>query len=255
MRSIRVFDSSLLDPQLDGADAQFEHKWSKETNQYHHLTRVLRVQPGQMVNVFNGYGWQRPGKVLEVDKKSLTICLDAAIWDQPPELVIELIIGISKAERMDYAIQKATELGVSRILPMYTEFSERAFKTERQVKKMLHWQAIINGACEQCGQNYRPQICEPTSIEKLAAPSTDIKRFICHGSDNSRSLAYWSEEKMSHLQFVIGPEGGFSTTDLQILKNLNSDFVRLGPRILRTETAPVVAISLAQAYWGDFQAF
>lgn len=148
---------------------------------------------------------------------------------------------------MDWAIQKATELGVAEITPLVTERCEVRLKDERADKRLAHWRQIVISACEQCGRSVLPKIHPPMLLEDwLAQVQADLK-WVLHPV----ASALTSEQVPKRLAMLIGPEGGLSDTDMQAATVQGFQGIRLGPRILRTETAPVVALTLAQQRWGD----
>jgi 16S rRNA (uracil1498-N3)-methyltransferase len=156
--------------------------------------------------------------------------------------------GLSRGERMDWAIQKATELGAARITPIVSERCEVRLKDERADKRTAHWRQIAISACEQCGRSVLPQIDAPVSLaEWLQATEADLK-LVLHPV--AEPLA--SHARPGSLAFLIGPEGGLSDAEVEQARAAGFHAARLGPRVLRTETAPVVALSVAQQLWGDF---
>jgi 16S rRNA (uracil1498-N3)-methyltransferase len=222
---------------------------SLDENASHYLSKVLRMQEGRELIVFNGKGGEFSAQIKEISKKCVIIEIGKLTEEnrQSP-LQLELAIGISRGERMDWVLQKATELGVSRIIPLITERTEVKVKGEKQDKKMQHWRQIIISACEQCHRNLLPALCEPQSIDEwLAGVSTDC-RFVLHHR-NDQSLA--KSVSPNSVSLLIGPEGGLSEDEIVLAENYQFQSLRLGPRVLRTETAPVAAISLVQYLWGD----
>jgi 16S rRNA (uracil1498-N3)-methyltransferase len=215
----------------------------------HYLSKVLRMQEGRELIVFNGQGGEYSAQIKEVGKKQVSIQVNQFTEDnrQSP-LELHLAIGVSRGERMDWVLQKATELGVTRIIPLITERTEVKIKGEKQDKKMQHWQQIIVSACEQCQRNLLPLLQEPQLIDDwLKTVSTDY-RFVLHHR-NHQSLSKSTAPKSVTL--LIGPEGGLSEEEIILAENEKFQSLRLGPRVLRTETAPVAAISLVQYLWGD----
>ena len=158
---------------------------------------------------------------------------------------------------MDYAIQKAVELGVTEITPLFSERCDVKLNEERAQKKWQHWQNIVISACEQCQQNYLPTVHPATSLAKWSENLQEGLRCLFHPKDakSFNELANddsGSGSAPSNIIIAVGPEGGFSDLELSELKGRGFNAIRLGPRILRTETAPVVALSLIQSLWGDF---
>lgn len=218
----------------------------------HHLMKVLRMQAGRELILFNGEGGEFRACIHALHKKQVEVRLGeftAANRESP--LQLELAIGMSRGERMDWVLQKATELGVTRITPLLTERTEVKLNGDRLDKKMDHWQQIVISACEQSQRNMLPQLNSPKSLaEWLPFVDTQMK-FVLHHRDNQGLAAAQVTESVA---LLIGPEGGLS--ELEIEQALAAGFaaLTLGPRVLRTETAPIAAISLVQYLWGDLSA-
>ncbi|WP_444437410.1 16S rRNA (uracil(1498)-N(3))-methyltransferase [Pseudomonas sp. A6] len=217
--------------------------------QAHYIGRVLRHAAGDAVQLFDGSGQEFLGELVEVSKKNVRVELResfAGLAESP--LRLHLGQGLSRGERMDWAIQKATELGAARITPIVSERCEVRLKDERADKRTAHWRQIAISACEQCGRSVLPQIDAPVSLaEWLQATEADLK-LVLHPV--AEPLA--SHTRPGSLAFLIGPEGGLSDAEVEQAKAAGFHAARLGPRVLRTETAPVVALSVAQQLWGDF---
>ncbi len=219
----------------------------------HHVARVLRMQSGDALILFNGDGNEYPAAIASVDKKSVQVVLEAAnTFDRESPLAIHLGIAISKGERMDWVIQKATELGVTEITPLQTERVEVRLNSEREGKKLSHWQAIAISACEQCQRNRIPVIHSPQSLSTwLAAINTEAK-FVLHHRSEVALESY--AEKPKSVALLIGPEGGLSEAEILLAEKKDFAPLRLGPRVMRTETAPIAALGILQFLWGDLRA-
>ncbi|NWB91324.1 16S rRNA (uracil(1498)-N(3))-methyltransferase [Pseudomonas agarici] len=217
--------------------------------QAHYIGRVLRMGEGNALQVFDGSGSEFLGTLLEVGKKHVRIQLTERFAGQADSsLHIHLGQGLSRGERMDWAIQKATELGVNQITPIVSERCEVRLKDERADKRLAHWRQIAISACEQCGRSTLPMIHPPLLLsEWLKQAEADLK-LVLHPV--AEPLA--SHPKPGTLAFLIGPEGGLSDGEVEQAAKAGYLSARLGPRVLRTETAPVVALALAQQLWGDF---
>ncbi|WBG64146.1 16S rRNA (uracil(1498)-N(3))-methyltransferase [Pseudomonas citronellolis] len=217
--------------------------------QAHYIGRVLRHAAGDAVQLFDGSGQEFLGELVEVGKKNVRVELResfAGLAESP--LRLHLGQGLSRGERMDWAIQKATELGAARITPIVSERCEVRLKDERADKRTAHWRQVAISACEQCGRSVLPQIDAPVSLaEWLQATEADLK-LVLHPV--AEPLA--SHARPGSLAFLIGPEGGLSDAEVEQARAAGFHAARLGPRVLRTETAPVVALSMAQQLWGDF---
>ncbi|NLB99718.1 MAG: 16S rRNA (uracil(1498)-N(3))-methyltransferase [Pseudomonas formosensis] len=216
----------------------------------HYIGRVLRLGPGAPVQIFNGSGQEWPGEVLEVGKRQVRLQLHEPVAGQPESpLRVHLGQAMSRGERMDWAIQKAVELGVSEITPLVTERCEVRLQGERADKRQQHWQQVAISACEQCGRSRVPQVHAPMALaDWLTTLEADLKLVLHHRTDaDLRELP-----TPASLALLIGPEGGLSRDEIAQAENGGFRAARFGPRVLRTETAPVVALSLAQHLWGDF---
>ena len=216
-----------------------------------HVGRVLRMQPSEPLVLFNGQGGAWQGAVASVSKKAVTVTLQSFIaGDAQSPLVIELGQTLSRGERMDYAIQKATEAGVTAITPLWSERCEVKLNADRLDKRVRHWQQVAISACEQCGRNVVPVIHLPQAIEQwLASRETDLG-FVLHHRSEQKLSGYQPPQSVS---LLIGPEGGLSAAEITLAERHQFHALTIGPRVLRTETAPVVAIALMQYLWGDYQ--
>jgi len=217
--------------------------------QAHYIGRVLRMSEGAAVQLFDGSGQEFLGVLLEVGKKRVSVRLDESFAGQPDStLNLHLGQGLSRGERMDWAIQKATELGVREITPIVSERCEVRLKDERADKRLQHWRQIAISACEQCGRSSVPVIHPPRLLaEWLKACEAELKLVL-----HPVAEPWASHARPASLAFLIGPEGGLSEAEVQQAQAAGYHSARLGPRVLRTETAPVVALAVAQQLWGDF---
>ncbi|NHN38710.1 16S rRNA (uracil(1498)-N(3))-methyltransferase [Pseudomaricurvus alcaniphilus] len=215
----------------------------------HYLGRVLRMEPGRPLLLFNGEGGEFNATLLQLDKKSALVEVgEFAAQERESPLAIHLGIGISRGERMDWVLQKATELGVSAVTPLFTERSEVKLRAERLQKKQQHWQQIMISACEQSQRTHLPDLQAPQEAADWLASISDPCRFILHHRTDTRLSA---ASRPTSVTLAIGPEGGFSDTEIERALALQFQPLALGPRVLRTETAPVAAISILQFLWGD----
>lgn len=216
--------------------------------QAHYIGRVLRHAVGDAVQLFDGSGREYLGELIEVGKKSVRVelreCI-AGLAESP--LRIHLGQGLSRGERMDWAIQKATELGASEITPIISARCEVRLKDERADKRMMHWRQVAISACEQCGRSVLPMIHPPLELDAwLQQIEADLKLVL-----HPVAEPWVSHTPPRSLAFLIGPEGGLSDAEVDQARGAGFESARLGPRVLRTETAPVVALSVAQQLWGD----
>ena len=217
--------------------------------QAHYIGRVLRLAAGDAVQLFDGSGQEYLGELVEVGKKTVRVELrDALAGMAESPLRVHLGQGLSRGERMDWAIQKATELGVAEISPIVSERCEVRLKDERADKRLAHWRQVAISACEQCGRSVLPVIHAPVALADWQRQVDADLRLVLHPV--AEPLA--SHARPGSLAFLIGPEGGLSDAEVDAAKAAGFHAARLGPRVLRTETAPVVALSVAQQLWGDF---
>lgn len=218
-------------------------------DQAHYLGRVLRTKAGHFVALFNAQDGEFQGEVLAVDKKSVQILLADTATAKPESLYpVHIGLGLSRGERMDYAVQKATELGVTEITPLFTEHSEVKLNDERAEKRTLHWQKIAINACEQSGRCTIPTIHLPVALNSWLEQVPAGQGFML---DHLGSSGFTAERPEATF-LLIGPEGGISDEEKMLASEAGFQSVRLGPRVLRTETAPVVALTAIQLRWGDF---
>ncbi|MBI2319273.1 MAG: 16S rRNA (uracil(1498)-N(3))-methyltransferase [Betaproteobacteria bacterium] len=211
---------------------------------------VLRLRPGDEVILFDGSGGEYACTLSRFVKGEARV-LVAAKRDIERESALDITLaqGLSSADRMDYALQKATELGVGRIQPVATERSVVRLAEERAERKLLHWRNVVIAACEQCGRNRVPEVAATMTLAEFLSAE--------HGGDLALLLVPEAERRLRDLEparrivILIGPEGGFSKPERAAVERAGFTPVRLGPRVLRTETAPLAAISALQAMWGD----
>ncbi|GLZ85149.1 ribosomal RNA small subunit methyltransferase E [Metapseudomonas resinovorans] len=217
--------------------------------QAHYIGRVLRHAAGDAVQLFDGSGQEYLGELIEVGKKAVRVELRESFTGMAESpLRIHLGQGLSRGERMDWAIQKATELGVAEISPIVSERCEVRLKDERADKRLAHWRQIAISACEQCGRSVLPVIHAPVTLADWQREVQADLKLVLHPV--AEPLA--SHARPMTLAFLIGPEGGLAEAEVESAKAAGFHAARLGPRVLRTETAPVVALSVAQQLWGDF---
>jgi len=217
-----------------------------------HVMKVLRLKIGDPLILFNGTGGQYDGNILSLSKKKVCIQLQKFhSIDRESPLYIHLGQAISRGDRMDVVIQKSTELGANKITPIYTEYCAIKPDPERLQKKIEHWKKISYSACEQSGRNKPPQIAD---IEKLAIWLKNNQniacKFILH-PHNSKKLQCTPPPIKPQIALLVGPEGGFSETEITAAQDFGFQPIKLGPRTLRTETAALTTLSILQFLWGD----
>jgi 16S rRNA (uracil1498-N3)-methyltransferase len=211
------------------------------------------MQPGQPLVLFNGDGNNYPSELDEVGKKQVTArVLQAQPSLSEPRLKVVLGQVISKGDRMDYAVQKSTELGVDTIVPLTSERCDVRLKGDREDKRIRHWQQVAISAAEQCGRATVPTITPLSTLTDWFEQSRccDLRLVLHHRSEQALDQL---AAPANGIALLIGPEGGLS--EAEITMALAQDFhpAALGPRVLRTETAPVAAITLCQWLWGDLR--
>jgi len=219
-----------------------------------HVRRVLRLRPGDALTLFNGDGWDYRGRIAAIRGERVEVELVGRAEALPESpLYITLVQGIARGERMDLIVQKATELGAARILPVVTERSVVRLDEDRAGRRLAHWQAVATAACEQCGRARLPEVAAPRALAGwLEEPADDSLRLLL-APDAPRPLA-GSGPAPGGVTLLVGPEGGL--TDAEREAALRAGFVArsLGPRVLRTETAAIAALAVLQAAAGDLAA-
>jgi 16S rRNA (uracil1498-N3)-methyltransferase len=217
----------------------------------YHVSRVLRLREGATIVAFDGSGHEHRCEVLAVKGDTVVVRVGArtaGLAESP--LRITLVQAISRGERMDWTLQKATELGVRTIVPVLSARSVVRLDERQAEKKRRHWQAIVASACEQCGRSTLPELAPVEELERyLASPHRENQRLVLSPSGPS-SLAGLTSVG-ARVELLIGPEGGLDDGELERAIAAGFRPVRLGPRVLRTETAGIVALTVLQALWGD----
>ncbi|MBO9717235.1 MAG: 16S rRNA (uracil(1498)-N(3))-methyltransferase [Pseudoxanthomonas sp.] len=217
-----------------------------------HLARVLRLREGDPCVLFNGDGHDYPARLLAIGKREVRAeVLDMQAVDNESPLSIVLLQGIARGEKMDLILQKATELGVAAIVPVSAERTEVRLDAERAEKRLAHWRSVVASACEQSGRARLPELSAPASLDAAArALDGDGLRLVLdpHGEHRLDNLP---SPPGGTAWIAIGPEGGWSPRDRDILRAAGFTGLRLGPRVLRTETAGLAAIAALQARFGD----
>jgi 16S rRNA (uracil1498-N3)-methyltransferase len=216
-----------------------------------HLTRVLRLRPKAVLTLFNGRGGEYAARIERVQGNKVTVAVGehAAIERESP-LPLTLAQGVSRGERMDLVVQKATELGVARLVPVLTERSIVRLDEEQSDRKSSHWRAVAISACEQCGRNRLPEVALPSRLrEFLRQPPGDSVRLLLSPSATQRIEDVPRPARGATV--LIGPEGGLSDAEQEDALAAGFTAVNLGPRVLRTETAAIASLTLLQREFGD----
>ena len=220
--------------------------------QAHYIGRVLRHSAGDAVQLFDGSGQEYLGQLIEVGKKSVRVELTEQLPGQPDSpLRVHLGQGLSRGERMDWAIQKATELGVAAIVPVAAERTEVRLDAERAEKRLAHWRSVVESACGQCGRARVPEVSAPARLDQALAGLQGEGLRLVLDPDGEHGLAQLQRPASARAWIAIGPEGGWSPADRSILHAAGFSGLRLGPRVLRTETAGLAAIAALQSRFGD----
>lgn len=242
MRSIRIYQNSELSP---GVTASLDESATR------HIGQVLRMSVGDEVVLFNGNGFDYPARITNISKKHIEVHLQAVVNnDTESGLIVHLFQGISKGDRMDTAIQKSVELGVNFITPIICEHTVARTSRERTDKKLAHWMNIIINACEQSGRAKLPELLPVESFESAINDTEPAQTLMLH-PNQLISVSNVPLEKR-RINLLIGPEGGFSEHEIKVAEDKCVRLVSMGKRILRTETAPVAALSVLQSRFGDY---
>jgi 16S rRNA (uracil1498-N3)-methyltransferase len=217
-----------------------------------HAVRVLRLPPGAPMVLFDGRGGEYPAHIERIERDR--VMAELAAWndvERESPLAITLIQALQAGDKMDFTIQKAVELGVRDIVPVESRRSVLRLAGERAGKRVAHWQGVVASACEQCGRNQVPLVAPLEKLENwLARPAHGVLRLML-APDGEQALADITPAK--EVQLLIGAEGGLDPQEVIAAKSAGFQAVRMGPRILRTETAGLAALAAMQALWGDFR--
>lgn len=218
-----------------------------------HAVRVLRLPPGAPMVLFDGRGGEYPARIERIEKDRVIAELGA--WQArecESPLAVTLIQAVQAGEKMDFTIQKAVELGIAGIVPVESRRSVSRLAGERAARRVAHWQGVAASACEQCGRNQVPLV---TPLERLdhwlarPAPAGTLRLLLA--PDAEHTLA--SLPPPAQVQLLVGAEGGLDPQEIIAARQAGFQAVRLGPRVLRTETAALAALAAMQALWGDFR--
>jgi len=212
--------------------------------------RVLRLKIASKVTLFNGEGGEFHGTLVDVQKRSCHVHIDS-FHETTNESPLHLHLGqvMSRGDRMEFVIQKAVELGVNEITPLISERCGVKINLERMVKKQQQWQKIAIAACEQSGRNIVPRIHEAQQLVDWCRNDSDAVKLTLH--PRAKYSINTLPEKINNIALLIGPEGGFSDSEITLTETLNFTETLLGPRVLRTETAALTAITALQCRFGD----
>jgi len=221
-----------------------------EETSSHHLLRVLRLKPGESLLLFNGNGKEYRAILEEAGKKQATVLVqDSRQPDRESKLHITLGQGVSRGERMDFVLQKSVELGVGSITPLWTKRSQVQLSGKRLEKRLNHWRGVIRSACEQSGRVYLAKLHSAAKLPDWCSVSR--KQSLQLVLDPSASLQLSDLTPAREIRILIGPEGGLQSDEISMAEASGFKRIRLGPRILRTETAALATVAAVQALWGD----
>ncbi|MEO1888869.1 MAG: 16S rRNA (uracil(1498)-N(3))-methyltransferase [Cycloclasticus sp.] len=221
-----------------------------ESDAAHYLRNVLRLKKDFLLTVFNGKGGEYAATVAEVSRKSVS--LNIGEWrdvNLESPLVIELGLSVSRGERMDVAIQKATELGVAIITPVITQHCVVKLTDERRLQRHQHWQNIVYRACEQCGRNVPPLLNVTLDLADWLKGDLATSRIIFEPGKVGTLKTY--QQPNGAVAVLIGPEGGFSEQEVVDAEQAGFTALGFGPRVVRNETAAIASIAAMQVLWGD----
>ncbi|HIG89333.1 16S rRNA (uracil(1498)-N(3))-methyltransferase [Candidatus Thioglobus sp.] len=238
MKHVRLYQNTSL---------KIENELTLDEYGSHHLIKVLRFSQGKSITLFNGDGFNYIAEVLS-SKKICEVLIHSKEKNlSESKLNLTLAQGIAKGEKMDFLIQKAIELGVNKIVPIMSERCVVKLKGEKLTRRQLHWQRIVIGACEQSGRSVVPSVEIPITLNELLNQQTN-NGFILHHRSKQTLL---QADPLSEATILIGPEGGLSEVEITQATQVGYQSLLLGSRVLRTETASLVAIANMQLLWGN----
>ncbi|WP_417506796.1 16S rRNA (uracil(1498)-N(3))-methyltransferase [Marinomonas gallaica] len=218
---------------------------------FQHCCKVLRLKEDHPVVLFNGQGGQYQAKLVNVQKRSAQVAVDTfEVLNNESPLLVTIGQSISRGERMDYAIQKAVESGVYKIQPLFSERCEVRLNDARLEKRVQHWQQVAISAAEQSGRGIVPEVCFPIDLQDWVSNCNEMLKLTLH-HHSARPLNQLTQPDNQKIALLIGPEGGLSEAEVGLAEQQGFSAIALGPRVLRTETAPIVALTALNLLWGD----
>lgn len=244
MRVTRIYVDAALTP---GATVELPAETAS------HLVKVLRARSGDPLVLFAGDGREYPGAVEHVRGSRVSASVGVGkVIDRESPLAVTLVQCVPRGDRMDFIVQKATELGVTRIVPVLSQRSVVRLDGAHAESKASHWRAVAVNACEQCGRNRLPVVETPVPLlNYLGGPQVPATRLVL---EPNVECAAPPAALATPAEIAIGPEGGFTDDELAAFKLASYSLVRLGPRIMRTETAAIAALAWLQGRYGDLRA-
>jgi 16S rRNA (uracil1498-N3)-methyltransferase len=217
----------------------------------HHARDVLRLRAGMSVRVFDGAGHEYEATLDQVSRQAVTARLGHRVQPRPESpLRVVLALSALKGDRMELVIQKATELGVAAVRPIVTARTDAAARPALKGSRQDRWEKVASGAAEQCGRAVVPEIAPTETLDHLLAGPFDGARILLLGSDDASSIAS-EAARPSAVLLLVGPAGGWEDAELARARACGFRGVRLGPRVLRSETAALAALAAVQTLWGD----
>jgi 16S rRNA (uracil1498-N3)-methyltransferase len=224
-------------------------------HQAHHLVHVLRLNAGDALTVFDGGGAEYSAVITRIARGEVAVAVEAEhTVERESPLNLTLVQGISRSSRMDYTVQKAVELGIARIEPVLTRRGVVRLNAADARRKVTHWQAVAVAACEQSGRNRIPDIATVKTLDEWLSQWSAQPHGHCGLLLDPQANRRLSElpRPPERIALVAGPEGGLTEEEHRAGERLGLTSVRVGPRVLRTETAALAALAALQALWGDF---
>lgn len=244
MRHTRIFQAKPL---------KVKQTLSLDKTASHHLSRVLRVNLQDTIILFNGDGCEYDAVIEKIERNAITVTITAFKEKRCESPVsLHLAQGMAKGEKMDWIIQKSVELGVQHITPLETERSHVKLAGVREAKRLEHWQAIARGACEQSGRNTLPEIHPLMTLADWLNQDLPKPGFVLSPAASIRLEVQKILPQPINVLLLIGPEGGLTEQEIRLATQHDFQLLKLGPRVLRTETAAIAAISIMQYCFGDF---
>jgi len=236
----RIHTAQALEP---------EAEFALEGDAAHYLGRVLRVAPGQPLVLFNGDGCDYAAEVRAIDRRGVVVAISSRLPGLPESpLAVTIAQAVSRGERMDQTLQKCTELGAAAFQPLLSERVEVRLTGSRLDTRLQHWRAVVVAACEQCGRARVPPVLPPRALGDWLEAGGEEARLVL---DPQAGECLAAVELAGKLQLAVGPEGGFSEAEQSLMRDHGVQGARLGPRILRTETAAPAALAVLQCLAGD----
>jgi 16S rRNA (uracil1498-N3)-methyltransferase len=241
MRIPRIY---LSQPLNTGTEVELD------SNALRHVVQVLRLKAGHPLILFNGDGGEFEAQLVNIAKRQAIVRIgNFHEVSRESNLITHLGLGISKGERMDFALQKTVELGVSEITPLFTEHCVVHLNASRALKKQEHWQAVVISACEQSGRNTIPVLNSARPFSDWLNSIQTTTRLILD-PEASTTLSTIQLQK-PEVALTVGPEGGFSQAEIEQARGVGFKGITLGPRVLRTESAALAGLAAVQCLWGD----